>query len=317
MKDQEMIVPGVTHAGLAALLERHGLGALESVAYDEQTTSLLVNQTLVVRCQPDAARRSLLLKEALIYRRLHRGTDVPCPRVLALDTQRDLVDCDVLVLEQIRGVIGSTVWPHLDSVQREQISEELGRICGSLHLLPWSVYGDLSTDEHGVRSAYWIDIVMQKTCRAYERAARLDLLPPRVLDAFVTTINDSDSILCAADQPVLTHTDLGLWNVVLRQDGARWHVAAIVGWDAAITADPVWEFAPLWSAPIANYPLPDAFMYGYRERRPPPHDLRIRRRIYRIIHHLEQALELRGQANADAELINVYLTAVGQLLTPH
>jgi aminoglycoside phosphotransferase (APT) family kinase protein len=320
MTDHEMIAPGLSRSGLTTLLERHRLGALERVSQiaDSPMPSLLVNNTLLIRCAHNPAQRSQLTKEALIYRRLRSLEDVPCPEVVVLDTERDLLPCDVLVLSHLEGVAGNIIWPQLNSVQREHVSEELGRICGAIHSLPWTVYGEVNLDvEPGAQSARWIDIVMQKTARAYEHAQASRLLPQRTLDAFVTAINDSDSVFNTPGLPVLTHADLRLWNVLLRQDGSHWQVAALLGWDSALIADVAWEFAVLWSVPIQIYPLPAAFVHGYKERRIPPPDVRDRQRLYRIVYHVEQALALQAQPNVEPEHVNIHLTAVERLLTPH
>jgi hypothetical protein len=315
MNDRE-IVPGLTHSGLAALLEQYQLGPLQSVqSIDTPDRSLLVNESLLVRF--DSAELSSLRKEAFIYQRLQRLADVPCPEVVAFDTGREFVPFDVLVLRRVDGVVADAIWLQLDAVQREQISEDLGRICGSIHTLPWTLYGELCSDAQNAQSARWLDIVMQRTVRAYQHAVEHNVLPQRILDAFVTTMSDGDAILHVTEPPVLTHANLGMWNVLLRQEGTRWHVAALLGWESAMIAEPAWEFASLWSTPLDPYPRPDAFMHGYKELRLPPADLRIRQRLYRVIYHLEQLSALHAQPNAESERINVHRAAVERLLTPH
>jgi aminoglycoside phosphotransferase (APT) family kinase protein len=315
MNDQE-IMPGISRAGLSALLEHYQLGALESVQpVDASARSLLVNQRLLVRYEP--AQPSSLGKEALIYRRLQRLADVPSPEVVAFDTQRTFVPFDVLVLRQVDGVLGSTIWAQLNPVEREQVSEELGRICGLVHTLPWAVYGEPGSADPRAQSARWIDIVMQKTIHAYQQAVQHRVLSRHLLDAFVTMISDGDAILNAADPPVLTHANLNLWNVLLHQVGTQWHVAALLGWESAIIAEPAWEFSSLWSTPLNSYPQPDAFMHGYKEARLPPHDLRVRQRLYRVLHHLELLSTVHAQSNIPPEQINMHRAAVEQLLTPH
>jgi aminoglycoside phosphotransferase (APT) family kinase protein len=317
MTEQETIVPGVTRAGLTALLERYQLGPLESVQpLDGVKNTLLLNRDLLLRYDTEPA---LLRKEALIYRRLTELGGVPCPELLALDIQADLLPVAAMILRHAPGVLASTVWPSLDSVQREQISEDLGRICGTIHSLRWSVYGAVLPDDAEVQSARWTDVVMRKAVRVYQQASQRDLLSRHVLDAFATTISDSDAIINTSEMPVLTHTDLGMWNVLLHPDGSRWQIAALLGWNAAIVADPAWEFAALWSMPLSMYPLPDSFMYGYKERHMPATDLRIRQRVYRTIYHLECALQIAAAPapRRESESIAIHLTAIQRLLTPH
>jgi hypothetical protein len=87
MNEQAMITPDISREALAALLERHGLGPLETVEpLDSSVGTLLVNGDLAIRCSVHASLR----KAALIYRRLALLPDVPGPELLAFDTKRDL-----------------------------------------------------------------------------------------------------------------------------------------------------------------------------------------------------------------------------------
>jgi hypothetical protein len=176
MVEQELVVPGVTKEGLAALLERHNLGLFHSAVPlngGEVNPMLLVNGELVVRLNQRDLHLPKCAKEALIYRRFRREASVPCPEALALDTRRDLVPFDVLVLTYVEGVQGSEIWPQLDLPACEELSEELGGLFGSIHELCWPIYGDF----FGLRSIRWIDVVMHKLLDAYVQVARLKLVP--------------------------------------------------------------------------------------------------------------------------------------------
>jgi Ser/Thr protein kinase RdoA (MazF antagonist) len=132
-----------------------------------------------------------------------------------------------------------------------------------------------------------------------------------LLDALVTTINDGDAVFNTASRPTLTHSDLGWWNVLLRQEHGRWRIVAILDWEWALTADAVWEFADLWSNPADPYPLPASFMSGYRERCELPFDMRVRQRLYRLLHHLEMMLVCH--AHFGREHLRYHLAAIEQL----
>jgi aminoglycoside phosphotransferase (APT) family kinase protein len=309
---------GVTREGLAALLERHQLGALETIKTLEGGTVnplLLVNDRLVLRFNrrdPDLPKLSW---EALIYQRLQSIPDLPGPEVLALDSARDLAPFDVLILSYVEGVRADTVWPSLDSAAQEQVSEELGRICATIHNLEWPVYGEfVSLADQSLSSVRWTDVVCRKIERAYARAAATSALPTRLLDGLVTALNDGDAVFNEASPPTLTHTDLWLPNVVLCQVGASWQVAALLDWEWSIVADAAWEFANLWSYPADSYPLPDAFIAGYRSRRALPSDLRVRQRLYRLLYFFEAAVNLAERDSPQSSDVQFYRTAIERLL---
>lgn len=311
---------GVSREGLTALLERHQLGALDTLRLlDGGTVNplLLINDQVVLRFNRRDPDLPKLRWEALIYQRLQSVPDVPSPTVLALDTQRDLVPFDVLALSHVAGTRADAIWPSLDSAAQEQVSEELGRICGTIHGLPWSVYGQLVTHaEQPLHSARWTDVIARKIERAYSRAAALSILSPHLLDGLVTTLNDGDAVFNTPSPPTLTHADLWLANVVLRQDDKGWRVAALLDWEWSIVADSAWEFANLWSYPTDPYPQPDAFMSGYRSCHTLPADLRVRQRLYRLLFFFESAVNVAEREGVESSAMAFYSTAITRLLLP-
>lgn len=296
LKSSESESREVSRDALAALLERHALGSLNTVEPLPNGAALLINGEIVARIEATGATR--LPWEALVFRRLRHSTDVPVPDVLALELARDPALGDALLLRYVDGVNGDTVWPSFDGAQREQISEELGRMIGSAHALHWPVYGDYLGSNGLIRSRSWSDVVYPRIVACYEEAAALGLFEPRFLDAFVTLLNDGDALFEAASPPTLVHTDLALRHLRLRQEGNRWHIAALLGWGESLLADAAWEWAALWRDPTAANPLPDGLRYGYRERHPLQDDLRVRQRLYRVLLSMERAVARARVAGA-------------------
>lgn len=310
---------GVTSEGLAALLERHGLGALRSAERIDGGISnpmLRINEELVLRLNTGDPDRPKLRWEALVYRRLQHDGGLPGPEVLGLDTARDLVPFDALFLSWVDGVAADTVWPSLGESEREGLSEELGRRIGAIHTLPWPAYGERGLGAEGALSPRWTDVVFQKTARAYRRARALEVFAPRTLDGIVTVLNDGEAVYDAASAPALVHTDLWLANIVLRQVEGSWIVAAVIDWESALVADAAWEFADLGSRRYGDPPylLPGAFMYGYRERHPIAGDLQVRRRLYRLLHFFEHAVYWAEQLGTTAERTLYNVRAIDRLL---
>ncbi len=320
MSEEMLLLPGITREGLAALLERHGLGGLQSVvplSPSHPAPMLLVNGEIVLRFNRNEPELPMLAWEAAIYRRLRRATDVPGPHVLALDTRRDLLPADVLCLSYVEGVGGYTIWSRLDQAAREHVSEELGRMCATVHGLSWPVYGQfLGFGPSAVQSGRWTDIINHKIVEVYEQAQQVALLAPAVLDELIAVLNDGDALFDTPSLPTLAHTDLGLWNVVLRQEGSEWHVAAILDWRRSIVADAAWEFAQLWRDPAELYPVSDSFMHGYKERHPLQDDLRVRQRLYRLLSFCEQAVVCAKQFGVSAERTQFFLAGISRLLKP-
>jgi aminoglycoside phosphotransferase (APT) family kinase protein len=290
-------VPGqeeaIDQAALAALFERHGLPEpqrVEPMSGGEVNGMLLVDGEMVVRFNRRDPELPKLEKEAHIYRRLQRATDVPCPDVLALDPTRDQLPYDVLILRRVTGMDGARVWQNLDEAAREHLSEEVGRICGAIHGLQWLGYGDYNVETGTFGEfARWTDMLLARLQAVAEQALATGALPQPIIDGIITELNDGDSVLETASPPVLVHGDLHPGNLVLDQSSGAWHIATIVDWEWSLATDAAWEFADLAARPPSEGLLLDAFLYGYRERHPVQGDLRSRIHLYRLLLHLERA----------------------------
>lgn len=319
MKQREALPGSMSYEGLEALLERHGAGALRSVQRVDGGSSnsmLRVNDELVLRLNIRQPDRPKLRWEALIYRRMQHEGGMAGPEVVALDTSRDLLPFDALLLSWVDGVTADKVWPSLSEAERDGLSEELGRRIGAIHSLRWPAYGERGLGVEGALSPRWTDVVFHKTVRAYERAVALAVFAPRTLDSIVTTINDGEAVFDTPSAPALVHTDLWLANIVLRQVEGSWIVVAIVDWEEALVADAAWEFADLGSIRYGepSYPLAGAFLYGYRERHAVAGDLYMRRRLYRLLHFFEHAVRRAEQLGAKAEPTLNTIRAIDRLL---
>ena len=293
-----------TFAEVAALLERHNLPALASVEpiAEDDPSALILNGEMVLLTHHAEPATSTLVKQALIYRRLKRAQGVPCPEVLALDTTREAVHYDALLLSRMAGVNAATVWNSLGDETREALSEETGRIIATIHGLQWPLYGEFESDTGAFgHYARWTDNVLARIERIALEAAAIKALPQRIIDSVVTELNDGDSVLETASPPVLVHGDLHTANLLVKQHDGQWHVAAVLDWESALTADAAWEFAGLWIRHAEREPFHDAFLYGYRERRPAQADLQSRIHLYRMMLHLEGAVISRRAETYNAQ----------------
>ena len=125
MSDESIVPAGAETTApafevLATLLEHHHLPALRSVepvAVDDPY-SLILNGEMVLLLNVEAPDQPLLAKEAAIYRNLARSTEVPCPEVLALDTTREIVPHDALILSRIVGTNAAAIWHTLGDEAR-------------------------------------------------------------------------------------------------------------------------------------------------------------------------------------------------------
>lgn len=297
LPEQPTASNGPDWEALAALFERHRLPALHSLEpVGGSNSDFLANGELRVQFNSHEPEHPVFRKKAMILRRL-RQVDVPVREVLLLDVERDVLPYDVLVLAPHQGQVADTVWADLTQDVREALSEEIGRICGTIHNLHWPAYGDYNASTRTLgQYPRWADLLLLRLERAAYRARDSRALPHAIIDAIITEINDGDSVLETASAPVLVHGNLHLGNLLLQQHAGTWRIAGIVGWDAAFAADAAWEFGVFSFREPEHAPQGDSFLYGYKERHTLQPDLRSRMRLYRLLYHLESAITARTQA---------------------
>jgi hygromycin-B 7''-O-kinase len=279
----------ITDTHIATLLDRHGLGPLRSwrrLERGEVNPTYIVNGDMVLRLnarEPDTIK---FRKEAAIYRQLAHETNLPVPRVLALDTCHDLLPCDLLLLERLEGRNGLDLWPMLDAAAKEQISYELGRTLATLHERDYRSYGgfDEATGSMG-ESDNWRTYLLDKAAEILLELWQRDGLPAVLL------YGAEDYLLRAAlphrPPAVLVHGDFGLHNILLAPDGGGWRISGLFDFEWALAGDAEYEFATgLLVEPDEVNPLARPFMQGYRSLRPLDEGWEHRSAVYRLVYHL-------------------------------
>lgn len=279
----------LTDAHIAALLEMHDLGTLrgwQPITRPGINPTFVVNNDLILRVNVREPESYTFQKEAALYRRLCAETDMPVPRVVALDVSRAIVPYDILVLERLHGVNTLDVWHQFDATTQRQISYDLGQALATLHCVRYTGYGGFNPALNDLgRACDWHVYLFDKTAEALVELWRCSGLPAALLNGAEEYI--LGSFIPATPPPVLVHGDFGLHNtlVELREDG--WHVSGIVDFEWALAADAEYEFATgLLVEPDEVNPLAAPFLEGYRTRRPLAEGWEQRSAVYRLIYHL-------------------------------
>ena len=188
-------------------------------------------------------------------------------------------------------------------------------MCGVIHGLQWPAYGDFdaATRVFG-QYARWLDLLLPRLERVAEQARALGAVPQLLIDGVVTELNDGDAVFETASPPALVHGDLHPGNILLDQRGETWHIAAILNWEASLTADAAWEFACLSFRRSSPNLVRDALVYGYRERHPIQADLRTRIHLYLLLFHLEAAVSAYAQPASERQGVGAHEVALRRLL---
>jgi Ser/Thr protein kinase RdoA (MazF antagonist) len=274
---------------IAALLETHHLGPLRRwrpVVRAGIIPTYIVNGILVLRFDNREPERVRLRKEAALYQRLTATTELPVPRVLALDTSHAILPYDVIILEWLPGVPALNIWKQLDLMAQQQISYDLGQALARLHNVTCSGYGgfDRQSGELGY-APDWQSYLLDRAAETLVVLWQHDGLPAPLLEGAERYL--LRTFIPVTPPPVVVHGDFGLHNALVEQRGATWRLSGLIDLEWSLAADATYEFATgLLIEPDEVNPLPASFLAGYRSLRLLDTDWVQRSAVYRLIYHL-------------------------------
>jgi aminoglycoside phosphotransferase (APT) family kinase protein len=204
---------------------------------------------------PGQARKEAALAKLLDGR-------VPVARVLHLG-ERD--GAPYAVLEWIGGVRLDTVAPTLDRAALEWLARDVGRVLAAIHAVTFETAGFLSPD---------LTVTPFPSFRlaGYLKACLIDGAGAKHIDGglaarVVAFAEEHDDLLDAWSKPPrLTHFDFGGSNILVREQGGAWKVAAVLDWEFAASASPAADFGNLLRPPLGRLDgFADAVARGYRD----------------------------------------------------
>ena len=196
--------------------------------------------------------------EAAALTLLRDRTACPIPEVYLHDDSGSIVPHAVLLLEHVPGVCMQTV--DLDPEERAEVERELAGVLADLHTHRGGGWGDpVAPDE----KSSWAEVFTARLTELRAEPAVGERLPDDVLDLIDVAISRAPAVLRRPGPPTLVHGDVWEGNLMIRHDGDRWHLAALL--------DPNLQFADV-EVELAYLEVFDnqrpAFFAAYRSRLP-------------------------------------------------
>ncbi|MEO8394288.1 MAG: phosphotransferase, partial [Chloroflexota bacterium] len=218
------------------------------------------------------------------------ATDVPVPKVLALDTSKTVVPYDYLILTKMPGKPISTSVGELTPESRREIGYAAGQYLATMHNQSFDQFGLLYHLIAGTPNPDWAAYVADFFRYYQGQVQGLGLLSAEVLARIDALMVRMQPLFAAVQQGVLIHGDYHFLNL-LQQDGK---MSAVLDFDWAASGDPSWDFRIDNSLESEVPGSRDAFYAGYTSRRPLPDGHWERVAFYRIGLYLD-FLEMDAQ----------------------
>lgn len=197
-------------------------------------------------------------REAGALEYLRRETTCPVPGVLLQDSSATVMPYAFLLLEHVDGACLDHV--ELTPDERVDVDAQLASILADLHTGTGSTWGRWQSGE---RFGSWSELLMSRLTQVRSQPTVGQRLPSNVLADVDRAIVRVPELLDDGGAPAIVHGDVWNGNVIVRREGDRWQIAALLDPDLQY-ADAEHELAYL---EVFDQPRPELFA-AYTARRP-------------------------------------------------
>ncbi|KOG85203.1 phosphotransferase family protein [Streptomyces varsoviensis] len=184
----------------------------------------------------------------------------------------------VLIQEYQEGTAADEVWGSLDDDRRKELVQDLGEVIGRLHTISGPFFGDVL----GGGKAVSLGESVEAEVEALLPQADLDLIGPAatIRSAIADAVAGLED---AANVPTLTHGDLWLPNILLREG----RIACVLDFEHATYAERFRDFGKLDEHVFRGFPAGrEVFLASYAAACPLPDDWERRVDLAHLLHAL-------------------------------
>jgi Ser/Thr protein kinase RdoA (MazF antagonist) len=233
---------------------------------------------LVKLAGPRAALAAPFDRTVVINRLVREKTRAPVPEVLAADVSYRDWPWRYLIMTYEHGETLASLRPLLKPANINAVHQSIGEVVAELHSLLFPAFGEVGSDGAIVDPTSYLTAILARAER------RIGAPPYRQL--FASVLAERADVFAAVYQAALTHEDLNPTNILLRQEGERWYLSAIVDFDSAWAGNPESDLArlDLWRGMAS-----EAFWKTYAERHPRSPGYLERRPVLQLLWCLEYA----------------------------
>ncbi len=236
------------------------------------------NQKIVLKVSPpiDANvmryEKSIMETEVFVLGRLNSDTDVPIPRVLFYDRDRDIIENEYFFMDFLQGTTLDSIYDELNEKQRTSISSELGKYAEQITGIKSDYFGDISKKDKQFTtwSEAFLFMIEELLLDARDNKVRL----PYDYNEIYQLIEKHSNVLDMVEKASLVHKDMWKGNIFVDSQTAE--IRGVVDYERAIYGDLLLE-------PVCGFLLQNAaFMNSFMGRTYLEKDEKIRSIIYRI-----------------------------------
>ena len=277
----------IDDAVLQRIWDAHHLGEIRSVTKPTRgviNDCRIVNDAYVIRFDTlDYDDLNRYEGERLAYDLL-RGSGVPVPDVIALDSTKTIAPYRYLILSKLDGAPTADGWHTLGSEERAKVARSAGECLAVIHQCPFEGFGVIRLATGSRRS--WYEYIEDFVDDDTTETITLGLTSRALADQLRGIVQTHRNVLEIGTHGRLTHGDYQFDNL-LHVDGT---LTGVIDFEWMRSGDPAWDFRleDLWEE---TCPGSRALVYeGYARRGALSEDHELRVQLYKLLLYLDDLL---------------------------
>ena len=224
--------------GVAQLCQHLGLPVTQMEPFSEGSLPVFaIGQNLVLKLFPPVYGEELPV-EAAVMRALEGRLVLPTP---ALEAAGVFGGWGYVLMERMHGITLRRAWPHLSTVERERLSEQLGVSLAQLHAIapPELIPVDgLSFAGPALEPRNWAAFMAEQRaeCAVRQKSKGLEERWLEQIPSFL------DSVDVTIEKPSLLHTEFMDTHVLVSQQSGDWQLSGLFDFEPAMQGAPEYDF---------------------------------------------------------------------------
>ena len=220
---------------------------------------------------------------------------VPVSQVLALDTKKQWIGRDVMIVRYIPSRPLSEA--SLEPEDRARIYYDIGRATALMHQITQRRFGRLPDVHAGRGFDRWSDFLLDEFDQWERVAAPTGIFTEEERQQMRQLWKRYAPLLDEVRTPCLVHTDLWEGNLLIRTDTAQPEFAAIIDADRALWGDAEFEFSSI------RWMLNEDFLAGYGRAIPQQGENGTRQSLYCLLCGLWNAYVYEQEYNNHEQMV--------------
>ncbi len=245
------------------------------------------NQQIVLKVSPPKDvkvmryENSIMRNEVYALNKISSIGDVPAPKVLYYDSDRDIIENEYFFMEFVQGFPLNNIYDELSEQQRNSISSELGYYVKQITGIKSEYFGDISKKNKQFKtwSEAFLFMIKELLDDAKDNKVKLNY----DYNEIYQMIEIHSDVLDLVEKASLIHKDLWKGNIFVDSQTAK--IMGILDCERAIYGDALLE-------PVCAFLLQDTvFMNSFMGRSYLTKDEKLRSILYRIYLSLIMVIE--------------------------